>query len=117
MATYDPAAEQAANEWLRLIDAGDARASWRAAATLFRSAVSEEQWSQALAAARIPLGRVITRTLKRAESATELPGAPDGQYVVIQFDTQFESKRAAIETVTPMLDADGQWRVSGYFVR
>ena len=57
------------------------------------------------------------RTLKGAESASELPGAPDGQYVVIQFDTQFERKRTAIETVTPMLDTDGQWRVSGYFVR
>jgi hypothetical protein len=35
----------------------------------------------------------------------------------MQFDTQFEKKRAAIETVTPMQDTDGQWRVSGYFVR
>ena len=24
---------------------------------------------------------------------------------------------SAIETVTPMLDADGVWRVSGYFIR
>jgi hypothetical protein len=28
-----------------------------------------------------------------------------------------ENKAAAVETVTPMLDADGVWRVSGYFVR
>jgi hypothetical protein len=117
MPSHDPAAERAASEWLQLIDAGDARASWRAAASLFKKAVSEEQWSQALAAARSPLGAVVARTLKRAESATQLPGAPDGQYVVIQFDTQFEKKRAAVETVTPMRDTDGQWRVSGYFVR
>ena len=117
MASYDPAAERAANEWLQLIDAGDGRASWRAAASLFKKAVSEEQWSQALAAARSPLGAVVARKLKRAESATQLPGAPDGHYVVIQFDTQFEKKRAAVETVTPMQDTDGQWRVSGYFVR
>ena len=48
---------------------------------------------------------------------TELPGAPDGEYVVFQFDTQFERKRAAVETVTPMCDPDGSWRVSGYFIR
>ena len=48
---------------------------------------------------------------------TELPGAPDGEYVVFQFDTQFERKRAAVETVTPMRDPDGSWRVSGYFIR
>ena len=52
-----------------------------------------------------------------AKPATELPGAPDGEYVVFQFSTAFEHKRAAVETVTPMMDADGQWRVSGYFVR
>jgi len=117
MPKSDPAAERAANEWLKLIDAGDARASWRATATLFRKAVTEEQWTQSLAAARSPLGAVVNRTLKHAESVTQLPGAPDGDYVVMQFDTQFEKKRAGVETVTPMLDTDGRWRVSGYFVR
>jgi len=117
MPRYDPAAERAANEWLARIDAGDATGSWRSAASLFKKAVTQEQWSQSLAAARSPLGAVVTRTLKSADSATQLPGAPDGQYVVFQFDTQFEKKRAAVETVTPMQDTDGQWRVSGYFVR
>jgi hypothetical protein len=46
-----------------------------------------------------------------------LPGAPDGEYVVIQFATSFENKKSAIETVTPMLDSDGEWRVSGYFIK
>ena len=49
--------------------------------------------------------------------ATELPGAPDGEYVVFEFQTRFERKRAAIETVSPMRDRDGQWRVSGYYIR
>jgi hypothetical protein len=47
----------------------------------------------------------------------ELPGAPDGDYAVIQFSTEFAHKRTARETVTPMRDADGEWRVSGYFIR
>jgi len=29
----------------------------------------------------------------------------------------FANKKAAVETVTPMKDTDGQWRVSGYFIR
>ena len=37
--------------------------------------------------------------------------------VLIQFDTGFENKRAAVETVTPMMDDDGIWRVAGYFIR
>ncbi len=65
---------------------------------------------------REPLGKVITRTLKSAEHRTSLPGAPDGDYVVIRFETAFENKQAAIETVTPMLEKDGSWRVAGYYI-
>jgi len=46
-----------------------------------------------------------------------LPGAPDGQYVLIQFNASFEQKAHAVETVTPMLERDGTWKVSGYFIR
>jgi len=45
------------------------------------------------------------------------PAVPDGKYVVIQFKTSFENKKSVIETITPMLDNDGRWRVSGYFVK
>ena len=48
---------------------------------------------------------------------TSLPGAPDGQYVVIQFKSSFTNKKTTIETVTPMLDKDGKWRVSGYYIK
>jgi hypothetical protein len=55
---------------------------------------------------------VQTKTYK-----TSLPGAPDGEYVIIQFETSFENKKIAIETVTPMMDKDGNWRVSGYYIK
>jgi hypothetical protein len=56
------------------------------------------------------------RSLKSKTYATSLPGAPDGKYVVIQFSSSFKNKADATETVTPMLDKDGQWRVSGYYI-
>jgi phosphoglycolate phosphatase len=31
--------------------------------------------------------------------------------------TAFQNKKSAIETVMPMLDSDGKWRVSGYFIK
>jgi ribosomal protein S17E len=40
-----------------------------------------------------------------------------GEYVVIQFETSFENKKTAVETVTPMMDKDGIWRVSGYYIK
>jgi hypothetical protein len=37
--------------------------------------------------------------------------------VVLQFDASFEHKASGVETVTPTKDVDGQWRVSGYFIK
>jgi len=67
--------------------------------------------------AREPLGKVLWRKVKSATYTKTLPGAPDGEYVVIQYDTSFEHKQSAVETITPMLDQDGKWRVSGYFIK
>jgi len=107
----------AARSWLQEVDAGEYAASWDHAAELFRKAITREGWEKAVAAARSTLGAVQGRTLKSSQYATELPGAPDGEYVVLQFETSFEKKRKGIETVTPMKDPDGVWRVSGYYVR
>lgn len=111
------AALNSAESWLDLVDSGDYAASWQQASEYFRNAVTEEQWRQALDAVRTPLGAVVTRKLKTTQHVTELPGAPDGDYVVIQFDTTFEHKKDAVETITPMQQPDGSWRVSGYFIK
>ena len=34
-----------------------------------------------------------------------------------RFESSFEHKASAVETVTPMKDADGTWRVSGYYIK
>jgi hypothetical protein len=113
----EDAAQAAAESWLKLVDEAKYDASWDAAAKLFKTAVTKEQWRQAAAGARAPLGKLVSRKLKSRQLTRSLPGAPDGQYVVIQYDAVFEAKKAAVETVTPMADPDGSWRVSGYFVR
>jgi hypothetical protein len=110
-------AQKAAASWLSLVDAGKYPDSWSSAASVFRKAVTQQQWQAAVQSVRDPLGKVKTRQLKSATYSTSLPGAPDGEYVVIQYQTTFEHKQSAIETVTPMRDADGRWRVSGYYIR
>lgn len=110
-------AEQSANAWLALVDSGKYAESWDGAAQFFKAAVTREQWQGMLRSTRAPLGRLVSRTVKSATFTKTLPGAPDGQYVVIQYDTSFEHRQSAVETVTPMLDKDGQWRVSGYFIK
>jgi hypothetical protein len=110
-------ATESGNRWLALVDSGNYAASWDQAAQIFKSAVPKEQWTRMVGSVRNPLGKLESRKLKSATYKTSLPGAPDGQYFVIQFDSSFEHKKSAVETVTPMLEKDGQWRISGYFIR
>lgn len=108
---------KAADAWLTLVDDGKYGESWKTAARYFRNSLTSDQWEQAVSPVRKPLGKVLKRTVISKEYMTTLPGAPDGEYVVIQYATSFENKNSAVETVTPMLDKDGSWRVSGYYIK
>ncbi len=111
------AAEQSAKAWLALVDAGKYGESWSSAAEAFKAVLSQAQWQEALEKVRAPLGKVVSRKLKGAKFTREIPGAPAGEYVVIQYDTDFEKKSGAVETITPMKDKGGAWRVSGYYIK
>ncbi len=110
-------ARQSADSWLALVDSGKYADSWQESASLFKAHVTKDQWSSMVGATRDPLGKLVSRKLKSAQYTKTLPGAPDGEYVVLQFDTSFQHKQSAVETITPMLDKDGRWRVSGYFIK
>jgi hypothetical protein len=109
-------AEAAARVWLSLVDGGHYAESWDTAAPVFRSAVTKEQWQQALGAVRQPLGACRSRKRLSRKLVESLPGAPPGPYVVLQFAAEFAQKPDAVETITPVLAPDG-WRVSGYFIK
>ena len=113
----EKAATSAAQTWLAAIDHGDYAQSWQNAAAFFQNAVTEEKWKTSMETFRKPLGDLVSRKLTSANATAELPGAPAGQYVVMQFETSFANKKSAIETVTFMLEKDGQWKSAGYFIK
>ena len=110
-------AQQTSDAWLALTDQRKYADGYQEAAQYFKNAVTKDQWQSAMHASREPLGKVLSRKLKSATYTKTLPGVPDGEYVVIQYDSSFEHKQSAVETVTPMLDKDGKWRVSGYYIK
>jgi hypothetical protein len=113
----EKSAQEAAQSWLALVDSGNYSESWNEAAQVFKERVTREQWEAALKSVRTPLGQLESRKLKSAQFTRELPGAPDGEYVVILYETAFKKKKFSLETVTPVKDKDSQWRVSGYFIK
>lgn len=106
----------ASRDWLALIDSADWPASWRTAATAFRAAGSASRWRATIVPVRRPLGRVQARRLERATRTTTLPGAPPGDYEVLEYRTDFSHRAAAIETVVMVREPSG-WKVAGYFIR
>jgi len=111
-------AQRAAEAWLAVVDSGRYADSWTKAAEAFRGALSQTAWDSTMRTHRAPLGAVTSRELLGAQPVTDPPGAPPGEYVLLQFRTKFAGRELpAVETVVPMKDKDGAWRVSGYFIR
>lgn len=117
-ADADPeaAARTAAESWLAVVDAGRYGESWDATAALFQEQVPRDTWVAQLSGVREPLGALSSRELKSSQHVTALPGAPPGQYVVMQFETDFENRKGVIETATAMAEGD-DWKVAGYYVK
>ena len=111
------AAVAAAQTWLARIDAGNYAESWTDAADYFRGAITQDKWVSALESVRAPLGKMEIRTVDSAVTETQLPGAPDGRYVVMQFNTALANKNSAVETVTFSLEKNGQWKADGYYIK
>ncbi|MGP8155141.1 MAG: DUF4019 domain-containing protein [Smithella sp.] len=113
-AEKEKAAVTAAQKWLTLVDAGKDSESWQKAAENFKSVTKQDKWVQMRQEVRTHLGKVVSRKLKTTAYKTTLPGAPAGQYVVIQFETSFQKKKSAIELVTCIFEKNGRWKVVGY---
>ncbi|HBC86111.1 MAG TPA: hypothetical protein DCZ94_04065 [Lentisphaeria bacterium] len=110
-------AVEAAKAWLTLVDSEKYNESWDAAAEYFRNAVKKDKWQEMVSPIRKPLGKLVSREIDTKTYATELPGAPDGEYYILQFKSSFENKKSAVETVTVMLEKDGSWKAAGYFIK
>jgi len=110
-------AKVSVESWLKLVDDGKYAESWDEASTFLKGKVTKEEWILTISNLKPSFGKTNTREIQSAQYSTELPGAPDGEYVVFQYKTNFKLKNNSIETIVPMIDSDGKWRVSGYFVK
>ncbi len=113
----ETAAVTAAQQWLAGIDAGNYAQSWTDASEYFQGAITQDNWIAALNGVRAPLGKMEIRTVNSAVAETQMPGARDGNYVVMQFETAFAKKNPATETVTFVLEKDGGWQADGYYIK
>jgi DNA-binding CsgD family transcriptional regulator len=105
------AALDVARQWLALVDAGKWQESWAATTTSFRSANTVEAWQSASEGGRVPLGRVLSRSVGTNEG---IPAPPSG-YQLVRFRTDFANKAGATETLT-LAPEGGTWKIVGYYI-
>ncbi len=110
-------AAKAAMQWLALLDAGKYRESWKEASTYFKKKVSSDKWEKSVREERDKLGEVRSRTLKITHRVTSIPGAPEGDYFILRFRTDFADRGNAIETITMVMDEDARWRMVNYYIK
>jgi hypothetical protein len=109
--------QEVADAWLKQVDQGQYAEAWEESAKDFKRNVSKRKWLTAVGEMRKPLGKLVSRKQKSAKYTKELTGAPEGEYVILEFDGAFEKRPAAVETVTLFLGVDLRWRVAGYKVK
>lgn len=107
--------QKSAENWLGFVDIGKYAESWTEASAYARRRVPEKKWVDALTRSRSPIGDVKSRRAIKIKKTRSLPGAPDGEYTVVQFRSSFQNRASAVETLTLMKDG-GQWRLVGYFI-
>jgi hypothetical protein len=111
-----PAGSDAALAWLSFVDRGAYAESWAASGAIFHARISDAEWTQKIGPVRQGFGAVLARRLASEQPATVLPGAPDGHYDVVTFNTEFAAKHGAIETVVLAKEPAG-WKVDGYLIK
>ncbi len=105
------------NSWLKLVDDNKFGRSWDKSAQSFKNSVIRTEWIQLLKNTRKPLGRLINREIISLTYTTSMLNAPEGEYVVVVYNTAFKEQSNVIETVTLVRINEEFWRVSGYFFR
>ncbi|WP_293765902.1 DUF4019 domain-containing protein [uncultured Aquitalea sp.] len=109
-------AASAAEAWLGLMDAGSYAPAWQAAATYFQQQIALPAWEEAAGAGRGPLKALHGRVLHRASEEHHLPGAPEGDYVLIQYLSRFDGAEQAVETVAMQREDKAGWKAVGYYI-
>lgn len=112
-----PAALARAQKFLVPVDAGDWTRSWEVAGAFFQAQASADEWAALVGPVRGPLGAVDGRRLATIQKVESLPGAPEGDYEILTYQTKFSQEdRILTETVILVRNGDG-FDIAGYFIR
>jgi hypothetical protein len=110
------AAQRQALGFLGYLDQGRYADSYAYTGMLIRTQLDRDAFSTQIEKARVGTGAFQSRELMDSSYTTNLPGAPEGQYLVLHYHVSFANRQDAVETLT-LAFAKGYWRISGYYIK
>jgi len=110
-------ATAAATRFLSMIDAGKYEISWQKSAKLLSEKIEQKDWVEKLAKVNSIYGPLVERILTKSTFTTSAKDSPDGEYIILLYDSSFKNKASANETIIVTLEEDNVWRVAGYHIK
>ena len=115
-AAEESAAQRQALGFLGYLDEGRFAESYAYTGMLLRARADREAFTAQIQKARTGTGALQARELIDAAYNTSVEGAPEGQYVILHYHSNFANRQDTVETITLAL-AKGYWRVDGYYIK
>jgi hypothetical protein len=115
-AAEELAAQRQALGFLGYLDEGRFADSYAYTGMLLRARADRESFASQIQSARTGTGALQARELIDASYSTSVEGAPEGQYVILHYHSNFANRQDTVETITLAL-AKGYWRVDGYYIK
>jgi Protein of unknown function (DUF4019) len=116
-AAEEVAAERQALGFLGYLDHGRFADSYAYTGMLIRAQLDRDAFAAQIEKTRAGTGALQSRDLIDASYATTVPGAPEGQYVVLHYRSSFANRPDEVVETLTLAFAKGYWRVSGYYVK
>ena len=104
-----------AEKFLEMLDQGQYAESWQSSAQLMQGKIEQNVWVEQLTKARTLSGDVVSRERKGASYSTEAQDSPDGEYIMLTYESSFQKASEVTEYVTLALE-EGRWKIAGYFM-
>jgi len=111
----DAPARAAGEKWLALIDQAKYKDAWKQANQNYKSQTTAAEWEGQIRSMRGAAGTLKERKFTASRHSKTVPGAPDGDYTILEFSTAFEKKAKAMEILV-LSQERGAWAVAGYSV-
>jgi Protein of unknown function (DUF4019) len=115
-AAEESAAQRQALGFLGYLDEGRFADSYAYTGMLLRARADSAAYAAQVQKARAGTSALQARELIDATYNTSVEGAPEGQYVILHYHSNFANRQDTVETITLAL-AKGYWRVDGYYIK